>query len=377
MAHRNIPVSAHIRKGKAVKQHIRTNKILPKKITKQSMGYMNTSTLAATHKDFSGIVDVHSNEYSMEGIDSIVGWDLSDALIENLDFSKIKRIEDCRFQNIYINKINFEGTEIVNSTFQEVKFNDVNFRNIKMVGCRLDNVRFSKSTMIAPHFEDSNLERIAFNSKSSIQDGVFEKCILNDLELPQHEKNIPKLQDTFFYNCEMKIFQMDYGTMQGGGFHESTVEIISYLPRFKNVKFIKCELPNLRLNQAVITDSTFKSCNISRFYMTENRFSGSTFEKVSFREGEINDTNFGDTQFDNCQFRETSLEDVEYPRMTFMEAHRILGVTEKQFEFLVLSGAIEVRDNDTLEKITSGFNLNHHHVPPWAHLDGLRINPEQ
>jgi hypothetical protein len=48
-----------------------------------------------------------------------------------------------------------------------------------------------------------------------------------------------------------------------------------------------------------------------------------------------------------------------------------LDVSERQFEFLVLSGAVKVRDNQTKERVLSGFKPDAHHIPGWE-IDAVK-----
>lgn len=59
-----------------------------------------------------------------------------------------------------------------------------------------------------------------------------------------------------------------------------------------------------------------------------------------------------------------------YEKYSFQDACRIMGVTEKQFEFLVLSNVVEVRDR-RFKKVTVGFDSDLHHVPKWALAEWL------
>lgn len=54
-----------------------------------------------------------------------------------------------------------------------------------------------------------------------------------------------------------------------------------------------------------------------------------------------------------------------YDQVSFSDALKELDITEKQFEFLVVSGVVEVRSNDTKEKIVNNFDPDAHHVPKW------------
>lgn len=60
-----------------------------------------------------------------------------------------------------------------------------------------------------------------------------------------------------------------------------------------------------------------------------------------------------------------------YNKMSFEQAIEELGIEEKQFEFLVVSGVIEVRDNRTRKIVRAGYDPELHHVPFWS-LNGAK-----
>ena len=67
----------------------------------------------------------------------------------------------------------------------------------------------------------------------------------------------------------------------------------------------------------------------------------------------------------------------KYKVFSFHEAIEELGVTEKQFEFLVLSDIIQVRDNETGDLVKSGYNPDIHHVAPWCLKTAKKVLAEQ
>lgn len=56
----------------------------------------------------------------------------------------------------------------------------------------------------------------------------------------------------------------------------------------------------------------------------------------------------------------------KYEQISFHDAVNELGISEQRFEFLVLSGVVKVRDNETQELVQSGFDPERHHIGPWC-----------
>lgn len=61
----------------------------------------------------------------------------------------------------------------------------------------------------------------------------------------------------------------------------------------------------------------------------------------------------------------------KYDRISFADAVKEVGASEKQFEFFVVSGALEVRDNVTCLRVEKDFDPEKHHVTRW-HIAKLR-----
>ena len=61
-----------------------------------------------------------------------------------------------------------------------------------------------------------------------------------------------------------------------------------------------------------------------------------------------------------------SLHRVKYRRYTLDEAAEITGGTVDDLAMHVWAGDIEVRDNETLERVTDKFDAARHHIPQWG-----------
>lgn len=64
---------------------------------------------------------------------------------------------------------------------------------------------------------------------------------------------------------------------------------------------------------------------------------------------------------------------VEFEKFNFDEVKDLANLSDKQFEFFVLSGVFEVRDKDRHEIIKKQFNKSRHYVPVWSLVNsGIR-----
>lgn len=129
----------------------------------------------------------------------------------------------------------------------------------------------------------------------------------------------------------------------------------------EDVDFSKADLRNANFKKANLAQSSF-----SRAYLTGASFDGAII--YDLRRANINLSDEQMMSLDPLSFERCRV----YDQITFDSAVEDLGIPEKQFEFLVLSGALEVRDNETCKPVTSDFDPGKHHVTRWDLIKAKR-----
>ena len=137
-------------------------------------------------------------------------------------------------------------------------------------------------------------------------------------------------------------------------------------------------------------DVSLRGANLKNAKMDDAKIVGS-LQNAIFDGATLRRTNLSSATIDGCDFRKANLEDVIFPTdltgvkltrsqaeeiikedptsyrydfLSFDDAAQQLGITKKQFEFMVLSGAIIPR-NYRNSVVTKKFDPEYHHIPSW------------
>lgn len=125
------------------------------------------------------------------------------------------------------------------------------------------------------------------------------------------------------------------------------------------------------------TSIVWRNCNFNNANLRAMRN-----DKIIISYCDLQKTNFENVDFKNLSFygknnltgatlnatQFSLIKDkskIIYEQNTFAQAASQLELDDRKFEFLVLSGAIHVYDNDTREPVFEKFDLTKHHVPDW------------
>lgn len=123
-------------------------------------------------------------------------------------------------------------------------------------------------------------------------------------------------------------------------------------------------LESCSFRDANLQGTDFTGANLRKSDMSGADITGAEVEGVRMPRNLMGVTMSGE-QFD--KIKEASPEQkFDYPTHSFDYVVESLGISEKRFEYLVISGVIEVRDNSTQTRVVKGFDPNIHHVPGWS-----------
>lgn len=137
---------------------------------------------------------------------------------------------------------------------------------------------------------------------------------------------------------------------------------------FANSKIVNCDLSNADLSGANVVishieNSDLRNTNFSKVKLARTDFVNNLWGRNNMVDVEIVNIDRGDGTMQFCNFE----------KYDFYEAARLLDLSEKQFEYLVVSGTVEVRDKNSHAVVTSGFNVDSQYVPVWAIHDQKKI----
>ena len=407
MTDKSIPVSPHLRKGKAVRGHNR-NVSSSIKTRKSSPSSTHIATLVETEQEKKKtiLVDVNGRKADLSKVTALESMDFDGMDLQNYDFSKIEKIYSCYFFETKLSNATFESTNFSLCNFEDSSLKDVSFENCVLENCLFKNVNilneekgkqesnWSATEFTACTFEEAELKNV--NILASIFQTCtfqgnkdkftsFDGCTISDSQFHDTDFRITSFKDTifensFFSSCtfmiEKPVAENEYSNLA-----------------IKKSKIVMVDFFESNLENVNITGSTIKDSVFLRVKGPNLNFAGSTIDNTSFFESDLRETDFSEVTINGCRIEETDLNDSEwersrvswgtifstgksYEQYSFEESLRHLDLTEKQFEFLVVSHALEVRDNNTQRIIRSGFDPSKHHLPPWS-LENMRQNGGQ
>lgn len=157
-------------------------------------------------------------------------------------------------------------------------------------------------------------------------------------------------------------------------------------------------LPEVNLEGADMSSCEFKHCDLSganlrganlSYARLGGNFKGAILKDANLESatlwGDLTDVDFTganltnarvpldlegldltDSQVESFIYSNQHPEEFKYRKFSFEEAIKELDISESEFEYLVISGVINVRDNVSNELIEEGFDPERHHVPSWV-----------
>jgi uncharacterized protein YjbI with pentapeptide repeats len=149
------------------------------------------------------------------------------------------------------------------------------------------------------------------------------------------------LQETNFKNGRLQQANLDGANLTGADLSKSSISGSMRDTILCNTNLEEANLDDVDLSGADLTGANLRHATLSRD-LTNVNITGEQFEQLN------------------------EIEKYDYPAKNFHEVAQELGVSEKQFEFLVLSGAVEVRDKHSNERVLSDFDTEKHNIPVWG-----------
>lgn len=314
------------------------------------------------------------SQANLNGVE-FIGCTFVKSRIQAGDLSNAK-FKDCSFEETYISGKQsrvpwvdtiFEGCKFIDSRFGRVSMELGGFTNCSFYNVDVFNYSVFKDVKILK----STLSKVSIRGSSGLPGTLFDECILEDVRLvdignyvrDENGKDFIGIGESKvgIHRSSMRNCSFDFGEMNGSSIVNSSLENCSFL-------------------QMDLTDMNFYGCQGANLEFDSSNFKKSKFENNTFKNVNIAESVFPEVFWKNnivdCEFSKENSGNSPgsfYQQYSFEEALEESGLSRERFEFLVLSGVIEVRDNETLQKVTSGFDTEKHHVPPWVYGSFDRI----
>ena len=217
---------------------------------------------------------------------------------------------------------------------------------------------WKNSSLVGAVFSYSNLNETIFEETD--MGANFRMCSLNGAVVKKSD-----LSNAFFVECQME--NADLSETVG----------------FDSVTLYECDLsganltnvrigPNSNISKCTFENANFSNADLRGSKIYEHNMIGANW-KGARTEGMIVSKNEDPNRVKDELFVLESVlkeitdrkETLKYSHHSFWDAAEQMGLSKKQFEFLVSSGAIEIRDNKG-ERVKSQFDPEKHHVPAWV-----------
>jgi uncharacterized protein YjbI with pentapeptide repeats len=114
--------------------------------------------------------------------------------------------------------------------------------------------------------------------------------------------------------------------------------------------------------------ANFKNADLRGAALIDCDFTGADFTGANMESVQLGTTDFTKIKMGREQAEQIMRDNLhifKYNKLSFNETVERLGISEQKFEYLVLSGAIQVRTNRGTEIVSSKFDPDLHHVPIW------------
>lgn len=400
---KQVPVKPHLRKGKPVAGHKRI--------------VADTTPLSATKETAPGdLTDLSGDDAAK----TLVGGMLRGETITFEEFGapgglgSYRRFEGCVFEDVTFKSIDLSDKEFVDCKFHHCTLRDIGFSNGLIQNCTFTKTEFmgtrysahwDKIKIVGCEFEDGQMNVVR------MKDAEVNNCTFRSFDVGGVSRwNDTNITDSRFYNMSL-----GHSDVCGSVFDRCTFSDVKLtaLGRWVTPRGKGSKLAEFGASNWSIRDSELSNCTINKGRMTDSDLSGCTLSNCSLEYQDFQNLNLTGTKaknvrFRSCKLRNARFDDVDFKKVMFERAfmhntwwngatvdcefsgeeNRLLyqkhsfestlnasGLSSSEFEFLVLSGVIEARDNETLAKVTSGFHVDRHHVPPWAFQNLHRLPP--
>lgn len=405
---KKVDVKPHFRGGKPVAGHNRTIQGSQKLV-------------AAGTAESSGVIEglqelAFEEKENLVSVNVLKGVTYNNNQFKSDELRRNTRFESCIFQDCNFTDTNLSGIEFVDCTFDNCILSGADLSDASFDGCKFEAVDF-ENEIDRVTWKNTRFSDCAFNKGTFktiyLTNGIFDGCKFNEFGVwgqtkiydtvfrDSHFKELrlvySDLTDSIFEECEItdgwfnKIgkfvlsqsgasmtideasaanFMFRGGKLAGCTFEASWIAGSS----MQGVAWDDCEFKKCDLRNTTFEKVTGKGAYFHNTYLQGASFDTVSLSEVTFYQPELQNTSWRDTRFEDCHFIGGLEEKVHrganyepaYRQYSLDEALKASGVSSKQFEFLVLSGVIEVRDNDTMNVVISGFDSAKHHVAPWV-----------
>lgn len=164
--------------------------------------------------------------------------------------------------------------------------------------------------------------------------------------------------------CNLSHAKLDNSVIGKEPFSDKKDKAIGFI---RKTSFEKASLRNVLFDRVTFFDVSLKGADLTGAVFRD--CSKALDTRLDVRDSNITTQQVKDLLKNSYSFHRINSTEFIYRQYSFNEVIEACGMTDKQFEFLVLSGAIEVREKGYGKIVEGGFDPGKHHVPQWAFQD--------
>lgn len=252
------------------------------------------------------------------------------------------------------------------------------------------------------HIVDSTIEGVTLRVgvEDRVADSYYESIVTS------------AIKDFFLASRNRKNKRRHLGNLKGLTIENSALNSVEFQDSdlskstIRNSEFLSCTFLSTKMSGLNVEGSEFRSSRFIKVNARKLRASGSNFERAvmgsnddrsDFSGSDFSEANFklsvlGNSKVKGCKWTKAntsgmeifdhikgtplsvaeghsgdvaSLKETSYEHYSLPQAAKKMGATDKAFEFLVVSGAVEVRHNLTKQKVSEDFDISMNHIPAW------------
>lgn len=279
--------------------------------------------------------------------------DLRGALIYNstIKSNRVMDWEKINLENAIIKNSELEGVGFYVPSFSYV---DENYYSTKLGKWWLDR-RINKRN-----------KRLAKKAKrhwknTQVENSTFTNCKFASVRLADAKLTNSQFVDSTFFKTDMTNMDVRGNSFAGSSFFQvKGVGLQAENTNFSNVSFgknnEKSDMRNSNFTNAVFDDAEIGNTNLRG-----SIWKGAKTDKMHV----FKIDNSPLTVVENSSGEITTLNQTSYEHYSLYDAAKKIDATDKAFEFLVVSGSIDVRHNLTKQRIEKDFDPSINHVPVW------------
>lgn len=267
----------------------------------------------------------------------------------------IRDLDTCKINGTYLSWIDVSGQDLQNmsvgvdgaafydmnfsdSNLEEANLNDTNFRQCDLSRCNLRRAQLERAVFSSIVGESMNASEANFHDARLLGDSNMSGSDFSGSLLTIKDANVVNFEGSNFSNATMR--------------RREGPSII--LCNFAKSNFAGCDLGNsdfavykrqdLQLLSSVLSGINWENARTQDIVLGRE----DTFEETGMTLGIDTDNSF--------------------EKYTLREAHERFGLTDNQFEFMVLSGALEIRERNSNKIARKDFDLDSdsQYVPVWV-----------